>query len=391
MAKTFEQVKQSAIVIKEESRQGRNTAPRVGQTIEDAIDTTEEAISAEATARQSAINLEVTAREGAVNGVKSEIEVERNRITVIANRQTATDNALIATNQSISSEAERRANADADITRLVQNNVQSIQSQNTRIDKLNTRIDLIEGDGSGGIGEELAERLDALESGKVDSEDGKGLSSNDFSSSYKDYLDGLMYQKPTVSFAIAGFPTATQEVGYAFVGSKSVTNTTTNAGNIPNGYTLSGTGSANVAISPNVAKDVVFAITTTATGSKTVTLSGTDIKGNTISATKSFSALLAVYHGQADNNASATVLAGLTKQLNTSAINTTITGNGKYFYLCVPSGRNLSSFMCNGFPASFMAVKTMTLTNVHGHSAEYKVYQSAVTLDSGASYNYIIS
>lgn len=39
---------------------------------------------------------------------------------------------------------------------------------------------------------DLLERVEALEAGKVDKVTGKGLSTNDFETKYKDYLDGII-------------------------------------------------------------------------------------------------------------------------------------------------------------------------------------------------------
>lgn len=201
----------------------------------------------------------------------------------------------------------------------------------------------------------------------VRKEDGKGLSSNDFSDEYKKIVDDLNY-KP---IAINSFAN--------------------NKGTLEMGATLTEinlTWSFNK--TPKSAKLDAEALDVSATSktltglkitsNKTWTLSATDERDKTVTKTTAVTFLNGVYWGVAAAAADFTseFILKLTKALQGSRAKT-FTVNaaaGQHIYYAVPTRYGVCGFNVGGFDGGFSKVGTIQFTNASGYTESYDIYMS---------------
>ena len=201
----------------------------------------------------------------------------------------------------------------------------------------------------------------------VAKEEGKGLSSNDFTDEYMQMIQDLAY----VPIAINSF---TNNVNTVEMGSI-VTDVTLN-------WTLNKEPESQKVDSETIEKTLR---TKQFTGQsiqtdKTYTLSATDEREKTVAKTTKITFLNGVYWGAGESKEAfdSAFILSLTKGLQASRTKTfTVNaGAGKHIYYAVPSRYGACSFNVGGFDGGFGKVATIEFTNASGYAEDYDIYKS---------------
>lgn len=201
----------------------------------------------------------------------------------------------------------------------------------------------------------------------VAKEDGKGLSSNDFTDEYMQMIQDLAY----VPIAISGF---TNNVNTVEMGS-TVTDVTLN-------WTLNKEPESQKVDSETIEKTLR---TKQFTGQsiqtdKTYTLSATDEREKTVTKTTKITFLNGVYWGVGESKDAfdSAFILSLTKGLQASKAKTfTVNAEaGQHIYYAVPSRYGACSFNVGGFDGGFGKVATIEFTNASGYAEDYDIYKS---------------
>lgn len=104
--------------------------------------------------------------------------------------------------------AAQSAQTAAEVAQMAAGTANSAASDaNTAADRANAAAELVEDTDVGQLTAEMTKAksdISALQSGKVDKEIGKGLSSNDFTDAYKSAADALVVKELTAQFAVTG-------------------------------------------------------------------------------------------------------------------------------------------------------------------------------------------
>lgn len=208
---------------------------------------------------------------------------------------------------------------------------------------------------------------DKIKSRFVASEEGKGLSSNDFTDEWKQKIEDLAYEP----MAISAF---TNNVNTVEMGS-TVDAVTLN-------WTLNkDPKSQKVDNTPVEASERTLSLTGQGIkADKTFTLSATDERDKTVTKTTAIRFYNGVYWGigDAEQTIDSTFLLTLTKGLQASRSKTfTVNaGEGKHIYYAVPSRYGSCQFNVGGFDGGFNKVSTFECTNASGYAENYDVYKS---------------
>lgn len=204
-------------------------------------------------------------------------------------------------------------------------------------------------------------------------EEGKGLSTNDFSNEYKQMIDDLAYVKIAITAGTA--TNSSNEIG------ATVTETTVN-------FTLNK--------EPKTLKIKFGSETeeTLATSARSKAYTGKSVKANTnivITATDERDATATrtvtinfqpkVYWGVADNKASYTstdilALEGSALASNRNRTFSANAGTGKHIIYAIPSSFGTPTFNVGGFDGGFIKVGTIEHTNASGYKQNYDVWKS---------------
>lgn len=215
--------------------------------------------------------------------------------------------------------------------------------------------------------EGLAYLWGKIQDGFVPQEEGKGLSSNDFTDEMKQAILDLQY----VEIAISSFTNNRNTVEMGSTVEEVVLSWSLNK--VPTALKVD-----NAAVDVN-------AKTTTLTGqsikaNKTFTLSATDERDKTVTKTTSISFQNGVYWGvgAADAAIDSAFVLGLTKGLQASKAKTfTVNaGAGKHIYYAIPARYGTPTFNVGGFDGGFNKVATFDFTNASGYTESYDVYKS---------------
>lgn len=198
-------------------------------------------------------------------------------------------------------------------------------------------------------------------------EEGKGLSSNDFTDEYKKMVDDLAYVPMTIDVFSVQNPT--QEMGATV---------------------------DTVTLSWKLSKDpktLTLDESPLEVGLRTTTLSGQAIKANktftlkaigqrdeVVTKTAAITFLRGVYWGVAAAEAAIdnALLLGFQKGLQGSRSKTfTVNaGAGQHIFYAVPTSYGACNFNVGGFDGGFSKVSTFEFTNAQGHKENYDVYKS---------------
>lgn len=206
----------------------------------------------------------------------------------------------------------------------------------------------------------------------VQKEEGKGLSTNDFTDEYKQIVDDLNYQKIAVNTMTA--TNANNEIG------ATVTDTTVN-------WTLNKTPKTLKIKFGSEAEETLEVSATskaytgkTITANTTITLTATDERDASVSRSVTIGFQPKVYWGVDDGDSyDDAVLLGLgngalaSSRARTFSVNA---GDGQYIVYAIPSSFGTPTFNVGGFDGGFKKVLTFEHTNASGHKQNYDVWQS---------------
>ncbi|MDO4268692.1 MAG: hypothetical protein Q4C73_09465 [Eubacteriales bacterium] len=218
------------------------------------------------------------------------------------------------------------------------------------------------------LDKEGLERVWDAANGKfVAKEDGKGLSSNDFTDEWKQKIEDLAYSP----MAISAF---TNNVNTAEMGS------TVNA--VTLNWTLNKTPKSqkvdNTAV--DAAQRTLVLSEQTIQADKTYTLSATDERDKTVTKTTNIRFYNGVYWGIADaeQEIDSAFLLTLSKGLQASRAKTfsVTAGKGEHIIYAVPARYGTCLFNVGGFDGGFSKVATIEFTNASGYTESYDVYKS---------------
>lgn len=213
----------------------------------------------------------------------------------------------------------------------------------------------------------LQEYHDKVKEHFVAKEEGKGLSSNDFTDEYKQMIQDLAY----VPIAISSF---TNNVNTVEMGS-TVTDVTLS-------WVLNKEPESQKVDNETVEKSNR---TKQFTGQeiktdKTYTLSATDEREKTVTKTTKITFLNGVYWGVGESKDAfdSAFILSLTKglQANRTKTFTVNAGSGQHIYYAVPSRYGACSFNVGGFDGGFAKVATIEFTNDSGYAEDYDIYKS---------------
>lgn len=219
-------------------------------------------------------------------------------------------------------------------------------------------------DGLTEYNQKLNEKLDQK---FVSQEEGKGLSSNDFSDEYKQMIEDLAY----VPIAINSF---TNNVNTVEMG-QTITEVTLS-------WTLNKEPEAQSVDGTTVEKTLrTLALTGQAiTADKTFTLSATDERDKTVTKTTAIYFRNGVYWGVGEDRESfdSAFLLTLTKGLQATKAKTfTVNaGAGEHIYYAVPARYGACAFNVGGFDGGFSKAATIDFTNASGYTESYDIYKS---------------
>lgn len=208
---------------------------------------------------------------------------------------------------------------------------------------------------------------DKIKSRFVASEEGKGLSSNDFTDEWKQKIEDLAYEP----MAISAF---TNNVNTVEMGS-TVDAVTLN-------WTLNkDPESQKVDNTPVEASKRTLSLTGQGIkADKTFTLSATDERDKTVTKTTAIRFYNGVYWGigDTDQEIDSAFILTMTKGLQASRGKTfTVNaGEGKNIFYAVPSRYGSCQFNVGGFDGGFNKVSTFEFTNASGYAENYDVYKS---------------
>lgn len=243
---------------------------------------------------------------------------------------------------------------------------------------------------------------------KLESEKGLEINNNrvGLTDEFYNYLDNATYAKPSVSFSISGFPSSIQEVGYSFTGSRIITYSVTNQVNMNGDFTMSGitSGGPNDTIvlsKSGTQSSASFTLITSSPSSKTITVSGKDVKNNTISATRSFSVLFPLFAGfgpeeitgsevyQFINNSNGYFMTGSVTSIKGSY--STSQESKRYMWFCVPSDKSITKVTGNGFGTVLNSPISIDVSNQYGITTTYKCYRIYDKLFLDSVYDFVVT
>ena len=195
----------------------------------------------------------------------------------------------------------------------------------------------------------------------ADSTASTNLSTNYYN---KTEIDDLLYTVITISASIS--PTIAEQ------GSSINVVVSWTCDRKPNFLTIDGVAQTVSASSGSTTYSGVIA-------SKTYTVTATDQKANTASATVSITFTNKIYYGsKASGTINSAFLLSLESSLQTTKAKTFTTNvaNGHYAWYACPATYGTPSFSVGGFNGGFQLESTFDFTNASGYTTSYKVYRS---------------
>lgn len=201
----------------------------------------------------------------------------------------------------------------------------------------------------------------------VRKEDGKGLSSNDFSDEYKKIVDDLNYKPITINSFTNN--KSTLEMGATLT----EINLTWSFNKTPKSAKLDAE-----ALDVSATSKALTGLNITS--NKTWTLSATDERDKTVTKTTAVTFLNGVYWGvaAAASEFTSDFILKLTKALQGSRAKT-FTVNaaaGQHIYYAAPTRYGACGFNVGGFDGGFSKVGTIQFTNASGYTESYDIYMS---------------
>lgn len=116
------------------------------------------------------------------------------------------------------------------------------------------------------------------------------------------------------------------------------------------------------------------------TDKKTWTLFANDERGESSSKSTTVNFYNGVYYGAsaAPSSYNSDFILSLTKKLSSNKVSSfeANSGEGQYFYYCLPVSMGVCSFNVGGFNGGFALVDTIEFVNKHQHSERYYIYRS---------------
>lgn len=206
----------------------------------------------------------------------------------------------------------------------------------------------------------------------VRQEEGKGLSSNDFSDEYKQKIDDLVYEK--IAFTSAQATNSSNEIGATVAATK----VTWQLNKEPKTLKIK-FGSEPEEILDNSERSRDYSGKQIKSNTNIV-ITATDERNATATRTVTISFQPKVYWGKSIKTTleNADVLALEGQALATSrgrTINVNA-GAGEYIYYVIPSSFGTPTFNVGGFDGGFSKVQTFNLTNASGYEQSYDVWKS---------------
>lgn len=201
----------------------------------------------------------------------------------------------------------------------------------------------------------------------VRKEEGKGLSTNDFTDEMKQAILDLQY----VEMAINSFSSnkATAEMGSTI----SEVTLSWSLNKVPATLKVD-----NTAVDVNATTTTLSGLSITA--DKTYTLSATDERDKTVTKTTNIKFYNGVYWGvgAAAAEVDSAFILGLTKGLQATKAKTfTVNaGAGQHIYYAIPARYGTPTFNVGGFDGGFNLAATIDFTNASGYTESYNVYKS---------------
>lgn len=118
------------------------------------------------------------------------------------------------------------------------------------------------------------------------------------------------------------------------------------------------------------------------TSTTILTLSATDSKNKTTTATSTIGFYYGKYYGvstaSSADSVNSTFVRGLTRQLTSSRAGsfTVNAGSGQYIWFAIPASWDTPSFYVGGFEGGFNKITTFDFTNASNNTTSYSVYRS---------------
>lgn len=207
----------------------------------------------------------------------------------------------------------------------------------------------------------------------VKAEEGKGLSSNDFTNEYKKKIDDLSYVK--IAFVSASINKATNEIG------STVTDVDVN-------WKLNKTPKTLKAQFGSEAQETLTNSETsksysgkTVKSNTNIILTASDERNTVVTKQLTIAFLPKAYWGLVDNKETYTTedILALSNSVLTGSRQRTLSMNatsGKHILYAIPSSFGTPTFNVGGFDGGFVKVGTVSHRNASGHTQNYDVWKS---------------
>ena len=208
---------------------------------------------------------------------------------------------------------------------------------------------------------------------------------------FYDYLDDATYEKPTVATMTPDWAAGNVEIGNS-VSLGAITHKETNVGNVQGTLRLTLNGSAIASSVAASATDAQIAlvpavsVTRSSAGTSTITLSGTDTKGNSFSKSSSKTFFAPKFSGY--NAAASVSAADILAMTRREAFVTSFTLSADAYIYWTTTG-TISKVTSGGFDVPMEAPVTVSLT-INGLTVSYKCYRTSGKLLAG-THSFVIS
>lgn len=206
----------------------------------------------------------------------------------------------------------------------------------------------------------------------VKKEEGKGLSSNDFSDEYKQMIDDLAYVQIAVSSMTA--TNSSNEIGATVT----ATDVSWTLNKEPKTQKIKFSSEAEEALETSVRSKSYTG--KSVTSNAVIKLTVTDERDASVSRQVTISFQPKVYWGVSNKASleSADILALASNALAGSRARTfsVNAGEGEYIYYAIPSSFGTPTFNVGGFDGGFVKVGTVSHQNASGYTQDYDVWKS---------------
>lgn len=220
--------------------------------------------------------------------------------------------------------------------------------------------------------EGLAHLIEKNDERYVRAEDGKGLSSNDFTDEYKQMIEDLSYKKITINTMTA--TNSSNEIGATVTG----TNVAWTLSKTPKTMKIKFGSETEETLDPSARSKAYTG--KNITSNTTITLTVTDEREAVVTKSVTIGFQPKVYWGTSEKTSylGADILA-LSSSALASGRTRTISVNaetGKYIVYAIPSSFGTPVFNVGGFDGGFVKAGTINLENAQGYVQNYDIWRS---------------